>query len=226
MDMVKQLKPGGRIITSGGIYGTIMGVQKDQIELKVSANVKIDITKSAVGVILTAKPRPKKPNSLRIFPRIGLMKKGLRWRVLLTLGVMPGDLPFLSPQEKIKLGLDLKGGIHSGPPGHDRGRRDAETDQEIPRLQELFKKNSITFTGLTRRGPGRFAIGGLDARPGRQNQGSSRPVHSRLGLHFRRRPDRLHPEGRRPSNSSRTRPSTRRSRRSATGSTSSESPSR
>ena len=51
-NMVEQLKPGDQIITSGGIYGTIMGVQPDRIELKVAANTKIDITKSAVAVIL------------------------------------------------------------------------------------------------------------------------------------------------------------------------------
>ena len=50
--MVEQLRPGDRIITSGGMYGTVMGVQPDRIELKVAANVKIDITKSAVAVIL------------------------------------------------------------------------------------------------------------------------------------------------------------------------------
>jgi preprotein translocase subunit YajC len=50
--MVEQLKPGDRIITSGGIYGTVMGMQPDRIELKIAANVKIDITKSAVAVIL------------------------------------------------------------------------------------------------------------------------------------------------------------------------------
>jgi preprotein translocase subunit YajC len=52
MTMVGQLKSGDRIITSGGIFGTVMGVQQDRIELKVAANVKIDITKSAVAVIL------------------------------------------------------------------------------------------------------------------------------------------------------------------------------
>ena len=52
LEMVEQLTPGKRIITTAGIFGTIMGVQKDRIELKVAANVKIDITKSAVGVIL------------------------------------------------------------------------------------------------------------------------------------------------------------------------------
>jgi preprotein translocase subunit YajC len=50
--MVEQLKPGDRIITSGGIHGTVMGVQPDRIELKIAANVKIDITKTAVAVIL------------------------------------------------------------------------------------------------------------------------------------------------------------------------------
>jgi preprotein translocase subunit YajC len=51
--MVESLKPGERIITTGGIYGTIMGVQKDRIEVKISANTKIEITKGAVGVILS-----------------------------------------------------------------------------------------------------------------------------------------------------------------------------
>lgn len=53
MQMVDQLKPGDKIVTSGGIYGTVMGVQKDRIELKIAANVKIDITRSAVAAILT-----------------------------------------------------------------------------------------------------------------------------------------------------------------------------
>jgi preprotein translocase subunit YajC len=59
MDMVNNLKPGDRIITTGGIFGTVMGVQPDRIELKVSANVKIDITKSAVGAILGAERTEK-----------------------------------------------------------------------------------------------------------------------------------------------------------------------
>ena len=50
--MVQALKPGDRIITTGGIFGTVMGVEKDRIELKIAANVKVDITKSAVAVIL------------------------------------------------------------------------------------------------------------------------------------------------------------------------------
>ncbi len=51
-ERVSNLRAGDRIITTGGIFGTVMGVQPDRIELKISANVKIDITKSAVGAIL------------------------------------------------------------------------------------------------------------------------------------------------------------------------------
>lgn len=59
MQLVEALKPGDRIITTAGIFGTVMGVQKDRIELKIAANTKIDITKSAVGVILGAGERPE-----------------------------------------------------------------------------------------------------------------------------------------------------------------------
>jgi preprotein translocase subunit YajC len=50
---ISALKPGDKIITTAGIYGTVMGVQADRIEVKIAANVKVDITKSAVGVILS-----------------------------------------------------------------------------------------------------------------------------------------------------------------------------
>ena len=59
LELVENLKPGDRVITTAGIFGTVMGVQKDRIELKIAANVKIDVTKSAVGVILGASEKPE-----------------------------------------------------------------------------------------------------------------------------------------------------------------------
>ena len=56
-EMVEQLKSGDKVITAGGIHGTVMGVQKDRIELKIASNVKIDISKNSIAVILT--PRQK-----------------------------------------------------------------------------------------------------------------------------------------------------------------------
>lgn len=53
MEMVGNLKPGDRIVTTGGIFGTVMGFKSaDKLEVKISSNTVIQITKSAVGVIL------------------------------------------------------------------------------------------------------------------------------------------------------------------------------
>lgn len=51
MQMVDALKPGDRIITTAGILGTVMGVSKNIVELRISSGTNIKITKSAVGVI-------------------------------------------------------------------------------------------------------------------------------------------------------------------------------
>jgi preprotein translocase subunit YajC len=56
---VAQLKSGDKIVTSGGIYGTVMGTQKDKIELKIASNVKIDVSRNAVAVILTPPTKEK-----------------------------------------------------------------------------------------------------------------------------------------------------------------------
>jgi preprotein translocase subunit YajC len=57
MELVENLRPGDRVITTAGIFGTVMGVQKDLIELKIASNTNIKITKSAVGVIRGANDR-------------------------------------------------------------------------------------------------------------------------------------------------------------------------
>jgi preprotein translocase subunit YajC len=51
-EMIESLKPGAKVITSGGIYGTIMGVKERTFELKVAANVKIEISKTAIAAVL------------------------------------------------------------------------------------------------------------------------------------------------------------------------------
>jgi preprotein translocase subunit YajC len=57
MVMVENLKSGDRIITTGGIHGTVMGTKQDRLEVKIASNTVIQITKSAVGAIL---PKPEK----------------------------------------------------------------------------------------------------------------------------------------------------------------------
>ena len=91
------------------------------------------------------------------------MKKGLRWKILLTLAVLVISLVVAYPiNKKIKLGLDLKGGMHLVLQVMSEDAVTMETDQEILRLQELFKKNSITVTSITKDAPGRFTIQGFN----------------------------------------------------------------
>ncbi len=91
------------------------------------------------------------------------MKKRLRWKVLLTLGVIAVAIFMAWPiQDKIKLGLDLKGGIHLVMQVQTDDAVQMETDQEILRLQDLFKKNTIPFTGMTKLGSGKFTIQGTN----------------------------------------------------------------
>jgi len=47
-EMLSALKKGDRVITSGGIYGTIQGVEADAVYLKIAENVKVKVARSAI----------------------------------------------------------------------------------------------------------------------------------------------------------------------------------
>ena len=47
--MIGDLKNGDKIITNGGIYGTVVGVAEKSLQLRVADQVKIEISKSAVA---------------------------------------------------------------------------------------------------------------------------------------------------------------------------------
>jgi len=47
-DMIENLKVGDKVITTGGIYGTIAGLKADRIQLRIAENVKVDVSRNAV----------------------------------------------------------------------------------------------------------------------------------------------------------------------------------
>ena len=47
--MIAGLKPGDHVVTSGGIYGTIVGVKDDRLTVRIADQVKIEISKSSVA---------------------------------------------------------------------------------------------------------------------------------------------------------------------------------
>jgi preprotein translocase subunit YajC len=52
-EMLSSLKKGDRVVTSGGIYGTIQGVEAEVVYLKIAENVKVKLSRSAVTSVVT-----------------------------------------------------------------------------------------------------------------------------------------------------------------------------
>jgi preprotein translocase subunit YajC len=48
-EMINNLKNGDRVVTTGGMYGTVVGISEQIIQLRIAEKVKIDISKSAVA---------------------------------------------------------------------------------------------------------------------------------------------------------------------------------
>jgi preprotein translocase subunit SecD len=91
------------------------------------------------------------------------MKKNLQWKVIVAVAVIGGAIILAYPfnDTKIKRGLDLKGGIHLTLQVITDDSINMETDQEIARLEELFKKNAITFQKAVKDGLGRISVQGV-----------------------------------------------------------------
>src|ERR1700681_1718146 len=52
-EMLSAIKAGDRVITNGGIYGTINGLDGDSVILKIADQVKIRIARSAITQVET-----------------------------------------------------------------------------------------------------------------------------------------------------------------------------
>lgn len=46
--MLEALKPGDRVVTSGGLIGTIVAIDRDIVQLRVADKIKVDVTKGSV----------------------------------------------------------------------------------------------------------------------------------------------------------------------------------
>ena len=48
-EMLAALKAGDKVITNGGIYGTVVGVEGDAVQLRIADQVKIKVARSAIA---------------------------------------------------------------------------------------------------------------------------------------------------------------------------------
>jgi preprotein translocase subunit YajC len=54
--MLSELKEGDKVLTNGGIYGTIVGVEGDTVQLRIADQVRIKISRQAIA---SMQPEPK-----------------------------------------------------------------------------------------------------------------------------------------------------------------------
>ena len=47
--MIDNLKTGDKVITTGGLFGTVVGLRGDKLQLRIAENVKVEISRNAVA---------------------------------------------------------------------------------------------------------------------------------------------------------------------------------
>ena len=53
-EMLSNLKTGDKVVTSGGIHGTITGFRDGVVQLQVAPQVKLDVARSAISALQAA----------------------------------------------------------------------------------------------------------------------------------------------------------------------------
>ena len=88
--------------------------------------------------------------------------KNLRWRIIIILAVIGLSIwAFTPPQEKVRLGLDLKGGVHLVLRVQTDDALRLETETTVERIRELLSSQGIVVTRLEATGPTQFVVEGI-----------------------------------------------------------------
>lgn len=51
--MIQELKAGDKVVTTGGIHGTVVGIADQIVQVRIADQVKIEISKQAVAAVRT-----------------------------------------------------------------------------------------------------------------------------------------------------------------------------
>jgi len=55
--MLKELKKGDRVLTTGGIFGTVIGVDEAKAVLKIADDVKVEFSKNAIVQVMATEAK-------------------------------------------------------------------------------------------------------------------------------------------------------------------------
>jgi preprotein translocase subunit SecD len=92
------------------------------------------------------------------------MNKTLRWKVIVILAVLGLSVwAFYPPAERVRLGLDLKGGVHLVMRVQTDDALKLETETTAERLREELARRNIAVASIAPEGPTRFRVSGVPA---------------------------------------------------------------
>jgi preprotein translocase subunit YajC len=58
-EMLGNLKKGNKVVTTGGIIGTVVGLEDSKVTLKIAEDVRVEFTKSAIVQVLGEEAKTK-----------------------------------------------------------------------------------------------------------------------------------------------------------------------
>ncbi len=60
--MIEALKPGDEVITNGGIYGDVVGIEDDRVVVEIAEDVEIEVVKRAIATIVPPEESAVEPD--------------------------------------------------------------------------------------------------------------------------------------------------------------------
>ena len=226
-DFQAALKVGDKVVTTGGIYGQVTEVrEKDAaVQIQIADKVRIDVSRAAIGGYQGQDPVVQ-AESTSSSNCSHVQESSLEDHSPSSSSPVWRCGRSCRRRQKVKLGLDLKGGVHLVLKVKTDDALKAETETASEQFQEALKTAPLSRVGRPRDEPQRVRRRGRARRSTTRSSAQladtqlGHDVRSRVG---RRRDVHVPDEAeRRSARRAKTR-SRRRSRRSSAGSTSSAS---
>ena len=90
------------------------------------------------------------------------MGKNLRWKILTIVGVTAlAVVSFYPPQERVRLGLDLRGGVHLVLRVQTDDALELETETSMEQFREALAEASVQVSGISGIAPSEFRVEGV-----------------------------------------------------------------
>ena len=168
--MLNELKTGDKVVTNGGLYGTIVSVDGDAVQLRIADQVKVKVVAFGSGrasagrqgrlVGIRERDVPELSDSRADERNMNSNSNGkpssLRWSFycaffgLVGLPAFPTSLAQVRDNftKRIKLGLDLQGGTHLILQVQVNEAVSLQTDQTIDHLTSDLRDKNIRYDEL------------------------------------------------------------------------------